>query len=408
MPFPVGIRHRFALTLLGRALAALALAASIPAPADAQDVWVKDPFVQVRPDSYWGPDSWTKGGPRLVLDGKGDLYLNLSDSLLVRERGSATWRCILRGYPANRYGTPALAVSRGGIALWDRGLSRDQGRTWESLGAVDSGDRYPTAMGILDDGSLLAGGMYARLDRSADTGRSWGQVHVGNTFGNISAILPGDRDWAFAAAEWDNLVATRDGGKTWSEAVGLARGKAPERIEAKYMACNPDSHILFALTDPATSDPVLEEIRWVGDSLLITTHLATRTFPDSQISAFAMPTNTYFTPLLLVGTWGQGVWASPDWGKSWRPRNEGLGDLRIEAMVIEPNGTLHALTPGGLYTSSPASALAQGPQRRQAMRRSRPAGPGILFGKGSEVPDPSESLFRADGRLAFPGFRSRL
>lgn len=217
----------------------------------------------------------------------------------------------------------------------------------------------------------------------------------------------GDRDWAFAAPESDNLLASRDGGKTWNDAISLAQGKAPERIEAKYLACIPDEHMLFALTDPVTSDPTLEDIRWVGDSLLITTTQATRTFPDSQVSAFAMPTAIGVGPMLWVGTWGEGVWVSSNWGKSWSPRNEGLSDLHVEALVIEPGGIAHALTLDGLYSLAPTTALALAPARRQAAGRALITGPGILFGKGPDAMDPAKPVFRADGRRTPGGFRSR-
>jgi hypothetical protein len=358
MPVPVGRSQRLALSASLMAWAALAIA-----PAGAQTRWAKDPAVRFQTNDSWDPGFWAKGGSRLVCDLDSNLYLNLDDSLLVFAGRSGSWRTVLRE-PKNRLlRTPPLTVGKDGILLWDAGISRDQGRTWN-------------------------------------------QVHFGKTFGNISAIAPGDRSWIFAAPGYDDLLASRDGGKTWANAVRLAQGKAPERIVAKYLAAIPDSHILFALTDPATSDPTLEEIRWLDDSLLITTHQATRTFPDSQVSAFATPHAILAGPMLWVGTWGQGVWASSDWGKSWSPRNEGLIDLHVEALVIDADGMAHALTLDGLYSLSPTSALAFSPQRHQPAVRARLAGPGILFGYGSEVPDPYETLFRADGRSAPPGRRS--
>jgi hypothetical protein len=271
MPYPVGHDHRLALSVSALA-AVLALA-----PAGAQSRWARDPAVRFRAGDSWGPYPWAKGQPRLACDRDRNLYLNLDDSLLVGAVGGASWRAEPRRSDTWLRSNTPLALGQDGTLLWDNRVSRDHGRTWKPIGtgiegAGEEGPLNATALGALADGSLLAGTDYDRLVRSSDTGRTWSRVHFGNTYGTITGIVPGDRKWAFAAPAQDDLLASRDGGKTWAKAVGLAQGKAPERIVARFLACIPEDDMLFAMTDPPTGDPTLEDIRWVGDSLLITTY----------------------------------------------------------------------------------------------------------------------------------------
>lgn len=400
MILPIARRHRLALSA-----SAIALAAFAASPVSAQNRWTKDPAVVFHPGDGWGPNVWGKGGPRLACGPDRTLYLNLDDSLWVGADGGASWRIASPPPPDNRFGNPALAIGHDGNLIWGGGLSRDQGRAWTPFGIVEDSSLNATAFGELDDGTLLAGGLYDQLYRSADTGRSWGRVHMGNTYATIDVITPGNGKWVFAAPHSDDLLASRDGGKTWVKAGSLAQGGPPERMVAKYLACKPADQLLFALTDPETSDPVLEEIHWADDSLQVISHQATRTFPDSQVSAFAMPPVGFLGPQLWVGTWGQGVWASSDWGKSWSPRNDGLGDLHVESLVIEPGGMVHALTLDGLYSMTPATALAPVSRLRQAPSRLRFSGASVLFGQATGVP--FTPLFRADGRSVPREARSR-
>lgn len=399
MFFPIGLCGKFALR---PAVLALALAA---APAVAQSQWSKATAVLVQPDDSWGPKSQDKRGARLAIDKAFNLFVNLKDSLWIGADNGQSWRVERRKSNPQLWNKSAMGLGWDGTLLWDNGTSHDQGRSWRLFGDSTKRALFVSAYGVLGNGALLAGGSYDLLEMSLDTGRTWARVHFGRTFGRITAIVSGEKGdrWAFAAPEYDDLMATRDQGKTWVTATSLITGNPPQRIVAKFMACDPAEHLLMAVTVPTSGSPGFEELRWAGDSLLSVSRPVTHSFPDSQVSAFAMHQGSVYLPRILwLGTWGQGVWVSSDWGETWSPRNEGLTDLHVEALVVAADGTAHALTRDGLYSRATPTTLARNPAPRARATRTAPGrGNGILFISGGRVSNGlnlSENLFGADGR----------
>ncbi len=57
-------------------------------------------------------------------------------------------------------------------------------------------------------------------------------------------------------------------------------------------------------------------------------------------------------PAVLVGTAGHGVLLSDDGGRSWQPRNNGLGNLNILALVSDSEGLIAGTWYGGVYRST--------------------------------------------------------
>jgi hypothetical protein len=79
----------------------------------------------------------------------------------------------------------------------------------------------------------------------------------------------------------------------------------------------------------------------------------------------------------------------------------------VEAIAIGADGTAHVLTKDGLYSLAGTVGIASSPAlRAQAARPAARRGAAVLFGfggdrgNGSEVVNPSQNLFRADGRAA--------
>lgn len=79
------------------------------------------------------------------------------------------------------------------------------------------------ALGVTPDGRILAGDMQQGVMVSANDGKSWKRVHEAGLMG--LAINPKDPRRILATGP--GILLSRDGGKTWEEALALADGAGP-------------------------------------------------------------------------------------------------------------------------------------------------------------------------------------
>ena len=397
MPVPQGRRYRFVCF----ALLSLAMAISVPA----QTSWTRNTALKAfKADDSWGP-VWSKGGSRLACDKENTLFLLLGDSLLISEAQGRAWKAATV-MASHAFGThAAFTVGANGLVLWGNTVSADHGRNWATR-AGQSG--FATAFAVLPNGNTLMGGGYDHIELSVDSGKAWKQVHMGQTFGNIVDFACDNDAWAFAAPYSDGMLASKDYGKTWGSVDSLIGAGSADNHVAQFLAVAPGTASVWAYGRENLGKSGLMLLSWYHDALILSSHAVGKGFPDSAITALQASAPVYPNgQTLWVGSWGQGVFSSSDQGATWTARNQGLTDLHVEALVLGANGTVHALTKDGLFALGSGTGIFRAGAPRRAARGPVPGGFGILFGNGSEVVNPSgvpfnETLFRADGRLAFP------
>jgi hypothetical protein len=225
---------------------------------------------------------------------------------------------------------------------------------------------------------------------------------MGRTFGSIMNIAVGLDGWAWAAPMGDKLLVSRDFGLTWANADSLIPGAGAEGFYAEYLAPTRTDNAMYAYQHSNEGKGRIVEFDWSAQVCEAKLYPLGKSFPDSTVTALEWSRIVMFTQEhgLWAGTWGQGVWLSPDGGKTWVPRNKGLGDLHVEAIASAPNGSVYALTRDGLFMIGGTTAIRSTPQRQARNVESGRSGPYFRLGNGSEVSNPVENLFRADGRAA--------
>lgn len=411
MPFQQGPCANFARKHPGTGTWANAMAAAwlMAAPVFAAGPMAWTPMQGPRkivPDDSWGP-AFSRGGTRLDADKEGNLYLTLGDSLHIREAYGGAWRTAPRKGAHFLGDHTPIAVGTNGMVLWGAGSSTDKGRNWASMGMGRIG--FPSALAVLPNGNALAGGSYDALDLSVDSGKTWKSVHMGRTFGSIIDIASSVDGWAWAAPQADRLLVSRDYGLTWASADSIIPGAGAKGFYAQYLAPTRTDNAVYAYQRPNSDKGRIVEFNWSDQAGTAKIYPLGQAFPDSAVTALESSRIVFYTKDhgLWVGTWGQGVWLSLDGGTTWASRNEGIKDLHVEALASAPNGDVYVLTRDGLYVQAETSAINFAPGSRPGngrnvrVGRSARAGAGLFrVGNGSEVSNPIENLFRADGRAA--------
>lgn len=377
----------------------VALAMALAAGAQAQ-TWSILP-VKVSPDDSWGP-KYDKGPSRLVTDAQGSVYLSMKDSLHIGTYSALIWATApITKTPLIGIHTPVSAGANGTV-LWGAWSSLDRGATWDTAGS-NSRTLWPTAHAIAPGGYSLFGGSYDAVVRSETPCAKGTRMHMGKTYGSILdiAISPAGAN-AYAAPQYDELLVSRDSGKTWKEKSAVLKSDVSrpnaEDLVTGVLAIESGSgteSLWMAGDFRRNSHPTrVMEYRWVGDSL-VAFHHANASLPDSPFTVLRV--QQAGCTILWMGTWGQGLFRSVDRGESWQQYNMGLNDLHVEDVAIGPDGKAYVLTRQGLFTMTIASAILPS---RHVGRRSGSAsdrngffGNSVpLFGIGSGM------LFGADGR----------
>jgi hypothetical protein len=399
MPLVKGLWYR-----IGRkknAFAATALIALVLATGAQAQTWTLLP-IKVSPDDSWGR-KYGKGPSRLVADAKGNVFLTTNDVLHIGANSALEWKIApFRQKPFPGSDTPVSAGGNGEV-IWGSWSSLDRGATWDTAG---SGGRnlLATAHAIGPGGYCLFGGGYDAVERSA-TPRSKGmRMHMGETFGSIMdiEISPGGAD-AFAAPQYDELLVSRDSGRTWKEKSAVlktdnTRTKSEELATGLLaIETGTGSESLWMAWDARRKEVM--EYRWAGDSL-VAFHHANANRPDSPFTV--LRAQRAGRTILWLGTWGQGLFRSVDRGESWQQFNMGLVDLHVEDLAIGPDGQAYVLTRQGLFAMTVPSAIlpARRAGSREGLALDRIAPSGF---RSPRFGNAAGALFGADGRHVMKG-----
>lgn len=147
--------------------------------------------------------------------------------LAKSDDGGETWQDVrpegLPGLDVHGFAVDPRDARTLWAAIAGQGLYRssDGGRSF-SLVSREVGPGV-MALGVTRDGRILAGDMEHGVMVSADDGKSWKRVHEAGLMG--LAINPKDPQRILATGP--GILLSRDGGKTWEEALALADGAGP-------------------------------------------------------------------------------------------------------------------------------------------------------------------------------------
>jgi len=220
-------------------------------------------------------------------------------------------------------GTNIFAGTQGGGVF----RSSDSGDNWYSSSNGLPKIRASTLM--LKNNTLFAGAWGAGMYRSEDDGLTWLNISTGLTNSKIKDIVFNNDD-IFVATDGSGVFHSTNNGNNWSSSnVGL-----PDNISTNALAfCgstifagmeNYDNPLYRSSTNGTNWTAIFGDIGFKVKSI------ATK---DAQV---------------FIGTWGQGILRSTDFGNNWSTANNGLpGSPYIYINSLVTNGTNLYVSTGG-------------------------------------------------------------
>jgi photosystem II stability/assembly factor-like uncharacterized protein len=204
---------------------------------------------------------------------------------------------------------------------------------------IPGGTIQALAMTTAGSPTLYAGtveGLYT----SRNDGRDWSSAGLEQAVNDVLAH-PGDAQVLYVAAGNAGVMKSENGGKDWTALPVATSGQPDFRAlaidrsrPATVYAASFQGHI-YRSNDDGRSWSVLNP-----------------EFPFQALNAIVVEGST-----LYVGTGGNGVFKSTDGGSDWVVLNEGLDDLTVTRLLLDPAnpGTIYAGTYGsGVFVSGDA------------------------------------------------------
>lgn len=139
------------------------------------------------------------------------------------------------------------------------------------------------------------------------------------------------------------LSRTSDEGASWTRLL--------DQVTSTIAIDPSDSRSLYAVVNAAVPNPMFPSVGTiVGTSLKSGDGGATWAETSVPPGVFAFDVTRPGTVFGATGS--QGVWKSLDSGGHWVAVNDGLADLRTNAIAVDRAGVLHAATGSGVFVSS--------------------------------------------------------
>jgi hypothetical protein len=360
------------------------------------------------PDYTWGT-GFSISRTRMAVDERGNLFVSQGDFLYIGSADGKEWKTAPVVSEITNWKHTPVVIGSAGTMVWGDWASRSWGATWIPF-PTEAGFEEYSAAAIGPDGSVLYGASMDIIYRADNLNAKPVRMHIGETYGSIIDIEISASGKAYAAPEADDLLVSRDGGKTWDERRSLIKkdpsAPAADSLESGLLALEtayPEASLWMARKGWGIKTQVVE-YAWSGDSLQAR-RPANAGAPDSALTGLQVQRLASGGTALWLGTWGQGVYHSLDRGATWHAMNAGLRSLYVEGLVLGANGRLFALTTTGLLSLATTSAgisarpgSGNAPDRRVSGFAPLPGGIGFADADGRG--------FRADGRLLFPAARS--
>ena len=278
--------------------------------------------------------------------GQPGAFLAGGSGLYATEDDGATWSALNNGLASVR---TALLTSRdGGLYVTDisglAGLSyfsADQGRSWNPI------LKTPISLGA--DGVLYSF-TNGELSRSKDRGQTWESIPVSipSLFAPLLLAHPTQTDqlYLFHLEGEPYLHLSLDGGATWQPTEGITEG-APWARWALFAEHKQGQRMYLIIMNAHMFRSDDRGLNWTSCNK-----------PNVFIDAYALSNTTLAVDLqnadhIYLATQGDGVLLSHDGCQSWEQSNNGLGNLFVNTLAIDPNhpNTIYAGTDGGAYIS---------------------------------------------------------
>ena len=220
--------------------------------------------------------------------------------------------------------------------------SDDGGQSWQIRGP-ELVDRSVLSLAV-DPGDInrIYAGLNNGLFVSDDGGDSWTKGEGLNA--GVFAIVSGrEMDGrVYAGTFGRGVFVSADSGRTWREGGEELDGEivfslATTRLEPQVVYAG-TARGLFVSGDAGESWTALGE-----------------TLQGKSVRSIHLPSRSDDGGLILVGTFGDGIWRSLDRGGSWTPLNDGLDDLAVRGLAVDEefNQLIYAATStGGFFRTT--------------------------------------------------------
>jgi len=256
--------------------------------------------------------------------------------------------------------------------------SIDRGMTWRRLtlqaGPVVALAVDPSVSSTVYAVVWLRGG----VQKSTDAGETWQSMNVGLPVDQVlfsaTSILvdPSKGSTLYLGASGFGVFKSRNGGGAWnSVSTGLTS------TDIGFLAFDPsDSKTLYAGTRDQlfVSKNGAQLWKRIGN-------------PPARTSFTALVVDPQQSQTIYVAAVGDGVFRSPDGGRSWNPFSDGLTDTEVLALAVSSNGkVVYAGTTAGAfdYRFEPTSFYTLTPCRLADTRGALGANGGPAIDAGSQ------------------------
>ncbi len=232
--------------------------------------------------------------------------------------------------------------------------STDDGNIWTVIDSV--GHTFSNSALAVDGPILFAGiGEEGRLQFSSNEGKSWSNINIAQTHLPVSAVVA-EGSAIYAATRGNGVFYSSNKGKSW---ISIDHGLPPSAdvtALAKFgtillagtcgsgvFRSSNDGHTWRSVSNGLTNDTITAFAK-IGEKFFVATYggifhssnNGTTWVDDGLPSTSSVSALTVYGSDLFVGTWGDGVFLSSDFGLSWKPVSEGLQwlcDRRIRSMT---------------------------------------------------------------------------
>jgi photosystem II stability/assembly factor-like uncharacterized protein len=310
--------------------------------------------------------------PSIVYAGTGDGIFKSADRGVGWSAANKGLRAVNASKIAVNPGSPNTIFTETYNGVYK---SADNGESWAPS------DFYPLAF---DHGNpnVIYANLSGHLSKSTSAGATWSSANTGLETNDVRTLVidPNDSQ-VFYAGTGGSLYKSTNGAESWSaignllcpELLAIDPGNSQTLYAVASYACDDYCTTVYKSTDGG--------LNWVrsdtGTSFYYVSVLAIDSFNAQTIyvSAGGLAKSTdgggswnavisqpgtsgvssvVVDPVrpnvLYAGTYGEGVFMSPDGGTNWNSLNDGLTDFNINALAIDSTGNLlHAGTQTGVF-----------------------------------------------------------
>jgi photosystem II stability/assembly factor-like uncharacterized protein len=204
-------------------------------------------------------------------------------------------------------------------------LSMDGGETWVDV-SPDTGPMEDVAIDPFDSNTVYVAavssptGMY----KSVDGGLTWENSGFDDSYVTALAMDPTTPGVIHAGTAADGVYTSTDGGASW-RGSGLPAvfvndlAVSPTNPSVIYASSRGDTRVWRTIDGGSTWSPVDDDI------------------PEG-VAVWGLAVDPLDPDHVFVGTEGAGVYATTDAGATWSALNEGLGNLSVFTLAIDPRG----------------------------------------------------------------------